>query len=334
MCEWWKPGGTTAAGIHPVQLALIGVGKTGYPVSPPSDPQRPPLRGPRLGNPGPPYSLRPIGLVPQGCFQPPQLVWPVCQEVTNRLVVHPRRSLVRDHAVAGHEQVQRGEYLVDQRVPSSSLHSGFECGQHAVCPDARVGPIAYLRRRSGRSSRQRHCDRCGFPASGHSSSTFLRPLAPPALTGFFSTTDALTPDGRAVLGVRRYVRSSGSRRGPEAGPFSVRSAQHRLRAESSRPLPTGLPSSCHRVFRAFCLQPPLAVPGSVCFRPGLTVFYLDDPVCRERTASWASPVPSRLATTTGRIEFLIVRTARSPPVASHPSLRRRSYFRLQSSDQL
>ncbi len=58
------------------------------------------------------------------------------------------------------------------------------------------------------------------------------------------------------------------------------------------------------VFRAFCLQPPLVAPGSVCFPPGLTVCYLGHPVCRDRTASGASPVPSRLATTTGRIEFL------------------------------
>jgi len=76
---------------------------------------------------------------------------------------------------------------------------------------------------------------------------------------------------------------------------------------------------------------PPSPPHSVCFPPGLTAL---------EAASWASPVPSRLATTTGRdhrwrggARFLIVRTARSPPVASHPSSRRRSYFRLQGPNQ-
>jgi hypothetical protein len=61
---------------------------------------------------------------------------------------------------------------------------------------------------------------------------------------------------------------------------------------------------------------------------------------RERTHSgrvphgvtWASPPYSRLATTTGRIEFVILRTGRSPPVAPHPASRRRSYVRLRSSN--
>ena len=49
-------------------------------------------------------------------------------------------------------------------------------------------------------------------------------------------------------------------------------------------------------------------------------------------ASWASPFPSWLATTTGRIEFVIRRTDRSPPDALHPASRRRSFVRLQCSN--
>ena len=50
-------------------------------------------------------------------------------------------------------------------------------------------------------------------------------------------------------------------------------------------------------------------------------------------ASWASPLTSWLATTTGRIEFVkILRTGHSPPVALHPASRRRSYVRLQRSN--
>ena len=54
---------------------------------------------------------------------------------------------------------------------------------------------------------------------------------------------------------------------------------------------------------------------------------------RGTLASWASPLSSRLATTTGRIEFVVIlRTDRSPPVALHPASRRRSYVRLQCSN--
>jgi len=41
------------------------------------------------------------------------------------------------------------------------------------------------------------------------------------------------------------------------------------------------------------------------------------------------PQPAGSPLTHGRIEFVILRTGRSPPVALHPVLRRRSYHRLQ-----
>ena len=45
---------------------------------------------------------------------------------------------------------------------------------------------------------------------------------------------------------------------------------------------------------------------------------------------WASPLGRRLARRYGRIEFVILRMAPSPPVAPHPASRRRSYVRLQA----
>ena len=48
--------------------------------------------------------------------------------------------------------------------------------------------------------------------------------------------------------------------------------------------------------------------------------------------TWASPTGCRLATTLSRIEFVILRTGCSPPVALHDVSRQRSYDRLQSSD--
>ena len=48
-----------------------------------------------------------------------------------------------------------------------------------------------------------------------------------------------------------------------------------------------------------------------------------------RQQVWASPLASRLAARPGRNGFVNLRTARSPPVALHPSSRRRSYGKLQ-----
>ena len=53
-----------------------------------------------------------------------------------------------------------------------------------------------------------------------------------------------------------------------------------------------------------------------------------------RCRVWASPFPGRLASRTGRIEFLIVRMGRSPPVAPHAVSRRRSYLWLQAGERL
>jgi len=54
---------------------------------------------------------------------------------------------------------------------------------------------------------------------------------------------------------------------------------------------------------------------------------------RDQSVIWASPLASRLATTTGRIAFVIIlRTGRSPPVAPHLASWRRSYVQLRSSD--
>jgi hypothetical protein len=46
------------------------------------------------------------------------------------------------------------------------------------------------------------------------------------------------------------------------------------------------------------------------------------------------PSPAGSPDTPGRIEFVILRTGRSPPVASHPASRRRSYSRLQAGERI
>jgi len=49
---------------------------------------------------------------------------------------------------------------------------------------------------------------------------------------------------------------------------------------------------------------------------------------------WASPLPSRLATCTGRIEFVNLRTGSSLPVAPHPASRRRNNSSLQAGERM
>src|SRR5574340_1200928 len=87
-------------------------------------------------------------------------------------------------------------------------------------------------------------------------------------------------------------------------------------------------------FRPFRLQPPAAVSGFwFGFVPEPTARSADRIPFGDPGVTWASPFPSGLATTTGRIEFVILRTSRSPPVALHPLSRGRSYFRLRSSSR-
>jgi hypothetical protein len=51
-------------------------------------------------------------------------------------------------------------------------------------------------------------------------------------------------------------------------------------------------------------------------------------------ADQTSPSPSGLVTTPDRNGFALLRTGRSPPVALHPALRRRSYSRLQAGERM
>jgi hypothetical protein len=160
-------------------------------------------------------------------------------------------------------------------------------------------------------SRRRHLRYGGILVAWHVTSTFLRSFARRALPRVFAPTNALTP-GRPALRVL------------------IRDNEHR---PCLRP---GLPASRRRIFRPFRLQPPLVAPWPWSgFVP--RAYRQHDPrsfasLPRDQRVSWASPFPSGLATTTGRIEFVILRTGRSPPVASHPLSRGRSYLRLQSTD--
>ena len=131
------------------------------------------------------------------------------------------------------------------------------------------------------------------------SSTFLHPFAPPALPGFIARMGALTPV-RSVLrtGRFRFIRN----------PAHERRSCHR----------TGLPAL--RVWPS-----EHSVPNHLT-APAVALAH--NPSARR--AFWASPFPSRLAGRPGRNGFVILRTARSLPVASHPLSQGRSYFQLQA----
>ena len=140
------------------------------------------------------------------------------------------------------------------------------------------------------------------------SSTFLRPFAPPALPGFRATMDALTP-------ARSALRMGAHEHRPDTEQVSLlHGVKPSDRSVSNHPWPSSGSRS------AFDLR-------------GLPPDPSHDGRALRGQAYWASPFTSRLATTRSRIEFVILRTSRSPPIAPHPVLRRRSYLRLQSPDQ-
>ena len=148
------------------------------------------------------------------------------------------------------------------------------------------------------------------------SSTFLDPFAPPALPGFNALMGPLTPAQPAL----------------RTGRFLVRNPAHEHRSYRH----AGLPASRRRIFRPFRLQPPLVAPGPWSgFVPQADRQHdlrSSASLLRDHRVTWASPLASRLATTTGRIEFVLLRTGHSPPVALHLLSRERSYLRLQSTD--
>jgi hypothetical protein len=133
-------------------------------------------------------------------------------------------------------------------------------------------------------------------------STFLRPFAPRALPRFRATMDALSSVAERLFGFVSMNTVSGPQQ------TSLLNAPH-LPAVRSPTTPR-----CPRL-------------TDLLSSPGLTARVSSHPV-PGLLASWASPFSSRLATATGRIEFVNLPTSSSPPVAPHAASRRRSYLRL------
>ena len=176
----------------------------------------------------------------------------------------------------------------------------------------------------------------GLSDGCHTTSTFLRSLRSTGVTRllrYYGRSDSC----RAI--VSRALSVSSLRLAPtwtNGQAVWVWSAQHHLLPSrfllsrqvsllNALDLPT-IPSSTTRLpspHRGFHTLPqPDRLPR---LSPGQTSAGRWD----RRHAVRGSPFPSRLPDRLGRIRFVILRTGRSPPVASHPSSWRRSYFRLQ-----
>ena len=171
------------------------------------------------------------------------------------------------------------------------------------------------------------------------SSTFLHPFAPRTLLRFHATMDALTSAGHGA------TATAGGQCLPLSQPLRA-AWQMGIRPGGGAdvPLPKApadLPVSCVTPSVHSVSNHPL--PSRCAVWRFQIIGLTGGRVTRTRRtlagrASWVSPLPSRLTTATGRIEFAVadscqplLRTGRSPPVAPHPASRRRSYHRLRGA---
>jgi hypothetical protein len=210
------------------------------------------------------------------------------RELVDRDTVDARFSLVARHLTRGHEQVRLVGDLVDQAKPFLSFDALFERCQHAIRPNGRFGPRPSGAHVSGLFSRLGHCRRGFLRSRGHFTSIFLCPLAPPALPGFLTTTDTLTPGQPALR------RPSTSRLWSHEHRPVCRPGLPASRIEPSVRSVSNHPSSSHGLGLFSCH-------GRTARNDLLDRSH---PGCRDNSVTWASPQPSRLATTIGRIEFV------------------------------
>ena len=172
-------------------------------------------------------------------------------------------------------------------------------GRGARLHQEQVEPASGLARRHGAAGIS--------PVLPGSASTFLRPFAPDPLRPFVALMDALTP-ARSVPAVLGLF--------PAATLAAPRQQVSLIDALGLPTIPS--PTTCVRFVSPRHVTCRRIEPRPL---PNGTIPYGNSGL---RHSLAGSP------RYTGRIEFLIVRTGRSPPVALHPVSRRRSYLRLPS----
>src|SRR5262249_42615363 len=137
-------------------------------------------------------------------------------------VVNPSRPLVGRDFRQGRVEVGTGVDLVDKTEPNTTFDPPFEGRQHAIGPDRgfRPGPRAHS---VSDLFSIWHWRRSWFHRSFPHTSTFLHPLAPPALPGFDATMGALTPGGTREPGFAPVGSLLSARRRPQARTASLAS---------------------------------------------------------------------------------------------------------------
>src|SRR5437870_1998438 len=253
----------------------------------------------RLGYPLAPHRLRTITAIRQLLRHFAQVRFQVSLEHLNRLMVHSRGSLVGFHLREGRPQIPRLVDFVYQTEPNAPFHPHFEGGQHSFCPDRWFGPSPAGLDLSDLFSCQ-HWRRSCFHWSGLYVSTFLRSLRS-------------TP----VTELHRYYGRSDSCSPRLFGTWSMNSGSFSEQVSLSHA--SGLPNhsvSKHQGSRS-CRFHTLPLSARA-FR------------FRFRVRHWLAGSP----TAPGRIEFVILRTGRSPPAALHHASLRRSCIRLQAGERL
>ena len=188
-----------------------------------------------------------------------------------------------------------------EAIPDSSFHPVFQGRQHALRPDRRFSPHPTGADFSRLRSPLGHCRRGRFRRPVRHASHLPASLRSPGVTRL----------------LRYYGRS-------DSCPAALRRTlphEHRLAW-------TGLPASR--------TTPSHRSASNHLLRPGVVLSRY--PSTRQASPHswgvWVSPLASRLTATTGRIEFVILRTSGSPPVAPHPVSRQSSYSRLRAGERM
>src|SRR5713226_6454603 len=265
--------------------------------------QRSLLATTRLGYPLAPHRLRTITAVRQLLRHSPQVRFQVSLEHLYRLMVHSRGSLVGFHLREGRPQIPRLVDFVYQTEPDAPFHPHFEGGQHSFRPNRWFSPGPAGRHLSDLFSSQ-HWRRSYFHRSGLYVSTFLRSLRS-------------TP----VTELRRYYGRSDSCAAGSSAPLTASMNTVSSPAQVSLVHAHVLPD--HSVSKH------LTHPRGRFITLPLTATGFPNPLGSGLRLSHAGS-----SAAPGRIEFVILRTGRSPPAALHYASLRRSSIRLQAGERL
>jgi len=267
--------------------------------------QRPLFPAPGLRYPRPLYRSRPVPPVCHLRRQFLQVRHQVALEHLDRLMVYSCSSSSPLYFLIRGQQVRQPVHLIHQAVPFASFHPFFKGRQHPFRPYRWFHPSPSGLGLSGLFSLW-HCRRSFFLRYLRHVSTFLRSLRSTSVTRF----------------LRYYGRSDSCSLGSSAYTRS-RVLSHELLTccEQVSPITrVGLPD--HSVSNHPTCTPSLLLHAT----PQLD----GSPLSRSRFRLCASG----LTGTPGRIEFVTLRTGRSPPVAPHLASRRRSYSRLRAGERV